>query len=367
MFSERSNGAVQTFARAPALWTKGHPSRSGPLGRSALLVFALLSQSPSALELENPGARTPDTTPPESLKHVVRLSPESERLAQIKTFQPEPSLQHPEFPCFGRVLDVKDLLTLRNRHRETEANLELRNASLALSGKNLSRIRSLHTAKVVPERELIQAESEWRANQTQQRAAQLEEESIREEIIYLWGDVVSRMILDKDPNRLEQLIRHEKALIQLTLPRGRKASRDQSRFFVSRHPSRSEAIPAEILSPAPRTDDLLQGESWLLEIPGAHYQPGMRIHAWVLSEDLIEGVEVPSSAILWQGGRPWIFLQEGPGVYRRIPVDLVRENHGKPLITSPIEAQAPIVILGAQALLSEEFHERIPAEDDQRD
>jgi hypothetical protein len=313
----------------------------------------------------SPGQK--ETIVPAKAGHEVVLTPQQQALSGLVSRIPKKIIQNQEYPCFGRVINIQSLLDLRARHREAKANLDVLNANLALAVKNRSRIKALFDAKVVPSRELVQVETQWQADQARQEAASLQEQSIRYEARYRWGQALADLALQEDLRPLESYLQHRLSVIEVTLPKGKTLDAGHSQIRVGRHFDRSLSVSTKIISPAPQTDEWVQGESWFLTAPGATFTAGMRIHAWVSDNTLIEGIEVPSSAIVWQGGRSWIYLERTPRHYERLPVDQRAQSGHHLAIVSGVDSGVPVVIVGAQTLLAEEFRHRIPAEDDDKE
>ena len=299
--------------------------------------------------------------------HDVVLRPEQLALSGLVTITPKAVVQHHEYTCFGRVVNIQNLLDLRARHRESKANLDVLNANLALAAKNRSRIQSLYDAKVVPARELLQVETQWQADQARQEAASLQEQSIRYEARYRWGQALANLALQEDLRPLESYLQHRRSLIEVTLPKGKSLDPGHSQIRVGRHFDRSLSVATQIISSAPQTDELIQGEGWFLSATGDALRANMRIHAWVSDPLLIEGIEIPSSAVVWQGGRPWIYLEKSTGHFERVPVEPISSAGNHTTLVSGVSAGIPVVSVGAQTLLAEEFRYRIPAEDDDKD
>lgn len=299
--------------------------------------------------------------------HEVVLRPEQLALSGLVSITPKAVVRNREYTCFGRVINIQNLLDLRARHREAKADLDVLNASLALAMKNRSRIKSLFEAKVVPARELAQVETQWQADQARQEAASLQEQSIRYEARYRWGQALADLALQEDLRPLESYLQHRRSLIEVTLPKDKSLDAGHSQIHVGRHFDRSLSVATQIISPAPQTDELVQGEGWFLSATGDTFRAGMRIHAWVSDAALIEGIEVPSSAVVWQGGRPWIYLERSLGHFERVPVEQVSNAGNHVTIVSGVASGIPVVAVGAQTLLAEEFRHRIPAEDDDKE
>lgn len=304
---------------------------------------------------------------PAKAGHELVLTPQQLALSGLISKIPKKIIQNQEYPCFGRVINIQSLLDLRARHREAKANLDVLNANLGLAVKNRSRIKALYDARVVPSRELVQVETQWQADLARQEAASLQEQSIRYEARYRWGQALADLALQEDLRPLESYLQHRLSVIEVTLPKGKTLDASHSQIRVGRHFDRSLSVSTKIISPAPQTDEWVQGESWFLSAPGATFTAGMRIHAWVSDNTLIEGIEVPSSAIVWQGGRSWVYLERSPGHYERLPVEQLAQTGHHLAIVSGVDSGVPVVTVGAQTLLAEEFRHRIPAEDDDKE
>jgi hypothetical protein len=314
-----------------------------------------------------PSTGQKQTIVPANAGHEVVLTAQQQALSGLVSALPKAVIQNQEYPCFGRVINIQSLLDLRARHREAKANLDVLNANLALAVKNRSRIKALYDAKVVPSRELVQVDTQWQADQARQEAASLQEQTIRYEARYRWGQALADLALQEDLKPLESYLQHQLSVIEITLPKGKTLDAGHSQIRVGRHFDRSLSVSTKIISPAPQTDEWVQGESWFLSAPGDTFRSGMRIHAWVSDNTLIQGIEIPSSAIVWQGGRSWIYLERSSGHYERLPVEQLAHAGHHRAIVSEVDPGVPVVTVGAQTLLAEEFRHRIPAEDDDKE
>jgi len=327
----------------------------------------LLAAPPEDSDDNKPSLRQRETFAPSGSGHEVVLTVQQQTLSGLVSAIPKPIVQNQEYPCFGRVINIQSLLDLRTRHREARANLDVLNATLALAVKNRSRIKALYDAKVVPSRELVQVETQWQADQARQEAASLQEQTIRYEARYRWGPALADLALQEDLKPLESYLQHRLSVIEITLPKGKTLDAGRSQIRVGRHFDRAMSVSTKIISPAPQIDEWVQGESWFLSAPGDTFRAGMRIHAWVSDDTLMEGIEIPSSAIVWQGGRSWIYLERSSGHYQRLPVEQLARTGPHLSIVSGVEPGVPVVTIGAQTLLAEEFRHRIPSEDDDKE
>ncbi len=271
-----------------------------------------------------------------------------------------------ETTSFGKVLDIQPLLELRSRLRSAQADVDVAAAALQLAEKNRNRVQALYKADIIAGRELTQTEAQWQSDLTRERAARRHVEEIRREAQHLWGDELAHLALDGEAALLENLAKHRRSLLQLTLPFGTDPLSPQVQVFIARDFERSKAVKAEMISAAPRTDELVQGETWFFHIPTEHLRAGMRINVWVTDGARRQGVALPASAIVWQAGKSWVYRDNRDGSYSRLPVDPQPSSDKALFADMALAPGTHVVVTGAQTLLSEEFRGAIPSEDESR-
>jgi hypothetical protein len=123
-------------------------------------------------------------------------------------------------------------------------------------------------------------------------------------------------------------------------------------------------IAARLLSAAPRTDPAVQAGTWFYRAPAAGLRVGHRLDAFLPARgEALTGARVPVAAVVWQAGRPWIYVQQREGIYLRHALDGGREM-GDDWIVPDLAPGRLYVHRGGQMLLSEELRGNIPAEGD---
>lgn len=297
---------------------------------------------------------------------TVRLAPSQQQAGGL-ILEPLRALAfQPEGAAYGKVLDIQPLLMLRTRYRAARAEAGVAAAALDLAEKNRARLRALHRAEIVAGREWIQAEAQWRSDRARTEAAQRLPEEIRQEAEHAFGSPLAHLALDGEASLFDDLAAHRRFLIRVTLPAGKSWPSSPGPVFVAAGDGRSRATRAEPISPAPGTDEWLQGETWFFQAAGGHLRSGMRVDAWVpLGGQKLDGVAIPLSAVVWHAGKPWVYRQIGEGEFARTEVAGYREYGDGWFVDRGFEAGTKIVTTGGQMLLSEEFRRRIPDEDDE--
>ena len=83
--------------------------------------------------------------------------------------------------------------------------------------------------------------------------------------------------------------------------------------------------------------------------------PGTPLLAYLpTSAAAVQGVVVPSGAVVWYAGQPWAYVQAGPTRFARRPLGQAAETDGGFFVTGDLKAGDRVVTSGAQLLLSEE-------------
>ncbi len=68
----------------------------------------------------------------------------------------------------------------------------------------------------------------------------------------------------------------------------------------------------------------------------------------------MSGCIVPDSAVVRHAGRGWIYLQTGEGTFTRREIALDHRLEDGWFVSRGVSANQPVVVQGAQVLLSEE-------------
>jgi hypothetical protein len=77
-----------------------------------------------------------------------------------------------------------------------------------------------------------------------------------------------------------------------------------------------------------------------------------------------EGVIVPNEAVVWYGGKAWVYRKEGTDRFLRQPINTDREAGNGWFTTGQVKVGDSLVTSGAQLLLSEEFKYQIKNENE---
>jgi hypothetical protein len=331
-----------------------------------LLTWAALSRKDAPLRGDD------DDTPPASLAAQAEpgdagtliLTAGQQRQAGIVATVLVPSRRAPELGAAALVVDLQPLLDLRERGRSLQAEREAARAEASASRQALERLSSLRRQDAASSRQWQEANARAALGQSQLAAAESRWRALGSEARQQWGETLSRWALEPTDSGLEGLAGGRDRLLLVTLPPEGLAGAPPVRIFAGRG-ERARAREARLVSAAPRSDSLLQGETYFYALPAEGLRTAMRLDAWLpRSGEAESGVDVPREAIVWRAGQPWLYVRTGPEGFERRALAAYRDLGGVWFVTAGVRAGEAVVTGGAQLLLSEEFRRQIPDEDD---
>lgn len=264
-----------------------------------------------------------------------------------------------EQKAYGTVLQLQDLFDLRNQYIEAKAHLKKIQVNRTVAHKEYERLKILNESdKNISDKAFQSAEAAWRSHEAEAGVAQETVRILKTKIRQQWGDMIAQWLLKGTPS-LTRLIQSKDVLIQITLP---------ADMYISSIPKTvtiqipdAEFVTARLVSLSPRTDPRIQGTSlfYCTSASTLHILPGMNVLAYLPVGPQVQGVIIPSSAVVWWQGRAWAFVQKDPE--RFVRREIVTENpvDNGWFLTKGFTKEDRIVLIGAQLLLSEEFRSQI--------
>lgn len=298
----------------------------------------------------------------------IELTPATQAISGIE-IQPAESMQYRrEMQALAEVISIQPLLQLRANSDKLRAQIRITEVQLQRSREAYERLKALHADNAnISTRQLEQARAEMLADRARLSAQQQELQSLRNEAIQNWSEALASMALSPENDGLmQQLTKHQDVLLNLTLKQDQSLPATSRVIFVNRQDKRVNAQKAYLISPAPRTEPSLQGETYFFRTQANKLRVGMRVHAWIpITGEVQDGVYAPHSAVVWQANQPWIYLYDGDDFFHRIALENpTRLSDGWFIPSDQVSAGQAIATTGAQMLLSEEYRWQIPDEDD---
>jgi len=296
---------------------------------------------------------------------IVKLDPEGQEKGGIETEAPKTITYQDETRAYGVILPLDRLTSLYNSALTAAA--QIKTAEIKLEASKIANTRAQNLLKVSPtaaaQAEI--AEAAYKMDAAGLEAAQIQAETVSNTAIQDWGPVLGEAIASRSA-LAEGLVLHKTCLIQLTLQPGAVATAPAKIKVLLGSVATAEA---ELVSEATQADPKIPNASFLYTIPSMPSAlAGMSVAALFPNGDAKPGIGIPPSAVVWQAGRAWMYVQDGTDRFERRAIGTEASPTADGGYVLPAESWPPdrlIVVAGAQTLLSEEAKSKSqPDEDD---
>lgn len=258
----------------------------------------------------------------------------------------------PGVAAFATAIQPQALLEQRRAILAADAEMERARAAAVAADTQTRRLRALNADNaIVSTRELeagqVAAASERAGVQVagSQRAL-LEASAARQ-----WGLVIAGWLINGSP-KLDAVFAGRTLLLQIAPTQEVGAATPSVAFLTLPQGGRLEA---KTVSPSPQADAQFQTRTFFALTPAnPQLLPGMTVPARFPTGRPVQGVEIPSSAIVRWKGVSYVYVATGAGQFSRQPVstDLPSANGWT---DANFVAGTRAVTAGAQLLLSEEL------------
>jgi hypothetical protein len=158
------------------------------------------------------------------------------------------------------------------------------------------------------------------------------------------------------------LLQREAALVRVEmLATDKLATSPQTLRLL--HQSGEAIATASVIGPASVTDSAVAGQSYLCLVTtnAAQLVPGSALLARLDVGASEKGTVLPRSAVVRHAGLGWAYVQTGADTFARRVVSLDRPHPDGWLVMG--EWKQPVIVAGAQSLLSEELKGSIQMKD----
>jgi len=298
---------------------------------------------------------------------VVTLSIETQQQSGIVVSPLQAANYRAELSAFGSVVNLDSYSELRTRYLAARAEAGVVRASIANSQKDYQRMLQLNRDDHnISDRAVAAAEAAWKADAARLAATETAADSIRDTMRQQWGETLTTWATQQPAGEpLQKLLQYKEVLLQVTLPFDASTPGKDAVLMVEPAGSGSKAVRAAFVSSAPQTDAAIQGKTYFFRAPADNLRVGMRVAAHLAqSEKSPSGTVIPASAVVWYGGKPWVYQKQTEDRFIRRQISTEREAGDGWFNAGSIKAGDAVVTSGAQLLLSEEFKYQITNENE---
>ncbi len=165
---------------------------------------------------------------------------------------------------------------------------------------------------------------------------------------------------------LFRVARFDQLLARVDVPAGETVAPDLTSASIVPLGNDAKPLVGERAGFAASVDPKSQGQPFVFRVANATgaLRPGLSVTAYLETPGPARtGAVVPRSAVLWQGGKSWVYVQTEKEKFARREVAL-EDPASDGWFTRSLKPGDKVVTRGAQMLLSEEFKSQIRVEDD---
>jgi hypothetical protein len=331
------------------------------IGLTWALVYFARDEYNAIVEREEEEIETPSRVSAQEGAAMIKLSVQEQRANGIETRPLQVRSAAGSAQAFGSVVDLAPLFDVRAKHLAMLDEARVVRAQLARSEAEFRRADALFKDdRSVSERVRQEAQSAWRADQAKlaasNRAAGLLAAGLRQQ----WGEQLAERTTQAASDLLNRIARGEEVLVQVALA-GQQAP---AQLDVAPLGSESAWASARLIGPAPRADAQFSGQTYFYRAPAHALRVGMQVAVRHEAGERAQGVSVPREAVVWHGGKSWVYLKQGPDAYLRREVVAGQPLDDGWFVQEGLKGGEEVVVRGAQLLLSEEFRYQIRNEND---
>lgn len=302
---------------------------------------------------------------------VVTLSTAMQQQSEIKTSKLQAGVAQETLKSLGNVLSIDTLIELRSQYLNAKAEVTIARASLTNSQQEFQRLSALNQDdRNVSDRVVAAAQAAFKADQAKAQAAETQASNIQNNMRQTWGETLTQLATQTSTNaNFESLLQHKELLVQVVIPFDHTSGTapDTLSIFPASVSNTHISIPAKLVSSAPKADGTVQGETYFYRASAGNLRAGMRVGVQLPNKPSkadAQGVIIPSNAVVWYGGKAWVYQKQTTEKFMRLPIETNKEVNGGWLNGAKFKVDDEIVTSGAQLLLSEEFKSQIKNENE---
>lgn len=284
---------------------------------------------------------------------VVMLDTATQTQSGIRTDALSAVNYQADTAAYGTVLDLIPLIDLRIRYISALADVDATRVTAAAARQEYERSRLLYRDNQNLALKTYQAaQAVYLSEQAKMDAAVLNKQNIQAATWQQFGATVGRWAFEAHSPKFARLLNRQDVLVRVTLPLDDGITAP-GKIQISANNDRW--LPAYLIAPSPQSDPAIQGSAFIYRVT-APIAAGTNIAAYLPnSNQITHGILIPTRAIVWYGGQPWVYRQLDSAHFGRFPVTQQFPMQGGFFVTQGFKSGQRVVVSGAQLLLSEEL------------
>jgi hypothetical protein len=288
--------------------------------------------------------------------NTVQLSAATQQDSGIATAKLMASSFSNTASSFGTVVAIDGLIEAKSKTLSLASDANIARAAIQNNIVQYQRLKLLNADdKNVSDKVVQDALALVNADKGTILASELQLKNLKSQLALQWGEPLAQLASNaKLPPHLANLLTRKNVLLQVNLPSTSVPPVAGDTMQITPL-NESTTITATYVSPATQSDATVAGKTYYYSAPAELLRIGMRVQVKSnASIGAASGAIIPNNAVVWHGGKPWAYFKQSNGQFVRKPIVTDAEIDGGWFNTN-VDANAEVVVSGAQLLLSEEF------------
>ncbi|WP_232418337.1 hypothetical protein [Methylotenera sp. 1P/1] len=310
-------------------------------------------QSEQEEEIESPNR----VTEKEGIS-TVALSPETQANSGITYSKVQKIAYQGVVKTYGSVISIDKLVEAKSQYIALSTELQIAKSSSQQLTSQFQRLKTLNEDdKNISDSAVQEAQSQLHANQAKIQALVQQQQNLKSTVQLQWGEPLTQLVVGGQGSpQVNQLLTRQNVLVQVSLPITANTPAAGDSIQIISLNERAASVKALYISPASTADISGIGKTYYYSAPAESLRVGMRVHVVQANRTQLqnEGVVIPSSAVVWHAGKPWVYVKQKNNQFIRQPISTDTEIE-EGWFNQNIAAGSQVVTSGAQLLLSEEF------------
>ena len=300
-------------------------------------------------------------------KKIITLSDSMIKNSGINVQPISESRKRSSYPSYGYVVNLKNLIDYKTNYLNLNFEINKLNTQLKEEIKHFKKLQTLNednkniADSVVGEKEI--EINNLRNNLNIQKS---NINNLLQVIGQEWGQSFKDLLTNPKTSSLQNIFNSDSRLLKITIANSKiqKLPPSELILFSPLHPKNK--YTANFISKAPFGSLDIQGSSYFYLSLSNDLMIGSKINSYIESaeDSQVKKFHIPKSAIIWNEGKPWIYVESSNNSFLRHPIFKLEEaDFGWDVQFENIPPRA-IVTKGAQLLLSEEYKHLITNENE---
>jgi membrane fusion protein, multidrug efflux system len=318
----------------------------------SLSTVAETSKSVSPKEAAEPKEKE-DSERPTSMTLQMHISLAAQKASDIRVERLSVAEASFETAAWGVVLPTSGLTEARMKLDQVQQELTQMSLLVDRAQQEFDRQSTLwRDGANVAKKTVDQAKHDLDEAEQKRKAARSARETLRDTVRAEWGNDVLNALEDGKGGGLASVLSGQSRLLLIAEGHSVEAT-----VALAEHPE--VKMKALRLGPAPQAEPGTGHATWFWLAPAEQLRTGQRVRLISGSIKQAGKVRIPESAVVWQAGQSWIFIQTDTEQFERKAVRLGLPVPGGWQLEGEIPVGTAVVTQGAQLLLSEESRTQI--------